>query len=170
MAKNYCYNQNEAGSACPLTMTFAYLPSLQQSAAIDQHWIPGVLSSQYDPSNQPMQHKSGLKIGMAMTEKQGGTDVRANTSQAVFSGSGQWGERLLLTRHKWFCSAPMSGAFLTLAQTEQGLGYFLMPRWQLDQSKNQVHIQRLKNKPGNRSNASSEIEFDQAETWLIGEP
>ncbi|WP_223786725.1 acyl-CoA dehydrogenase family protein [Marinicella meishanensis] len=170
LAKNYCHNQNEAGSACPLTMTFACVPSLQQSAALSQHWIPKVWSSQYDPSNRPMQDKTGLTIGMAMTEKQGGTDVRANTSRASHQGSGAWGERYALTGHKWFCSAPMSDAFLTLAQTDQGLGCFLLPRWQLDQNKNRVHIQRLKNKLGNRANASSEIEFEQAEAWLIGEP
>jgi len=170
MALNYLYNQNEAGSACPLTMTFACVPSLQQSKALSDHWLPGVLSSEYDPSNRPMQQKKGLTIGMAMTEKQGGTDVRANTSTAQFDGAGLWGDRYLLTGHKWFCSAPMSDAFLTLAQTEAGLSCFLMPRWRADGSKNTVHIQRLKNKLGNRSNASSEIEFVQAEGWLIGKP
>lgn len=170
LAKNYCYNQNEAGSACPLTMTFACVPSLRQSAALRQAWLPKVLASQYDPSNRPMQDKAGLTIGMAMTEKQGGTDVRANTSQATPIDSGEWGERYQLTGHKWFCSAPMSDGFLTLAQTDSGLGCFLLPRWRHDQRKNRVHIQRLKNKLGNRSNASSEIEFDQAEAWLIGEP
>jgi len=170
LAMNCCHNQNEAGSACPLTMTFACVPSLQQSSDLTQQWLPQVLSNQYDPSNRPMQDKAGLTIGMAMTEKQGGTDVRANTSQAIEHGSGAWGMRYALTGHKWFCSAPMSDAFLTLAQTSQGLSCFLMPRWRLDQSKNRIHIQRLKNKLGNRANASSEIEFDQAEGWLIGEP
>lgn len=168
MALNYLYNQNEAGSACPLTMTFACVPSLKQSDALAQHWLPGVLSSQYDSTNQPMQQKHGLTIGMAMTEKQGGTDVRANTSQAVYAGIDAWGERYLLTGHKWFCSAPMSDGFLTLAQTEGGLSCFLLPRWCLDGQKNTVHIQRLKNKLGNRSNASAEIEFEQASAWLIG--
>lgn len=170
MAKNYCHNQNEAGSACPLTMTFACHPSLQASPAIAQHWLPGVTASQYDPSNQPMQGKKGLTIGMAMTEKQGGTDVRANTSRAIYDGSDDWGERYLMSGHKWFCSAPMSDAFLTLAQTEQGLSCFLMPRWTLNGDKNPIHIQRLKNKIGNRSNASSEIEFHQAQGWLLGKP
>ncbi len=170
MAMNYLYNQNEAGSACPLTMTFACVSSLQQSEALAKHWLPGVLSSHYDSTNQPMQQKKGLTIGMAMTEKQGGTDVRANTSHAVYAGVDEWGDRYSVTGHKWFCSAPMSDGFLTLAQTEAGLSCFLLPRWCLDGQKNTVHIQRLKNKLGNRSNASSEIEFADASAWLIGEP
>jgi len=169
MAMNYCYNQIEAGSACPLTMTFASHPCLQSSVTLRKHWLPGILSTTYDPSNRPMQDKKGLTIGMAMTEKQGGTDVRANTSQAVHQGSDDWGERFTLSGHKWFCSAPMSDGFLTLAHTEQGLSCFLMPRWRLNGEKNSVHIQRLKNKLGNRSNASSEIEFHQAHGWLVGE-
>ena len=169
MAMNYCYNQIEAGSACPLTMTFASHPCLQASDNMRKHWLPGILSTTYDPSNRPMQDKKGLTIGMAMTEKQGGTDVRANTSQAIHDGNDDWGERFTLSGHKWFCSAPMSDGFLTLAQTEQGLSCFLLPRWSLNGDKNPVHIQRLKNKLGNRSNASSEIEFYQAHGWLLGE-
>src|SRR5690606_10883084 len=170
MALNYLYNQNEAGSACPLTMTFACIPSIQHNQALAQHWLPKILNNQYDPSNRPLTEKMAATVGMAMTEKQGGTDVRANTSQAVHVGTDELGERYQLTGHKWFCSAPMSDAFLTLAQTESGLSCFLMPRWRLNGDKNGLFIQRLKDKMGNRSNASAEIEFADAEAHLIGQP
>lgn len=170
MARNYLYNQNEAGSACPLTMTFACVPSINHNKALAKHWMPKLLNSEYDDRNLPLADKKAATVGMAMTEKQGGTDVRANTSQAKHIGSDELGERYQLTGHKWFCSAPMSDAFLTLAQTESGLSCFLMPRWRYDGEKNNIHIQRLKDKMGNRSNASSEIEFAGAEAHLIGEP
>ena len=170
MARNYLYNQNEAGSACPLTMTFACVPSINHNKALARHWLPKILNSQYDGRNLPLADKKAATVGMAMTEKQGGTDVRANTSRAEHVGSDELGERYLLTGHKWFCSAPMSDAFLTLAQTESGLSCFLMPRWRYDGEKNNIHIQRLKDKMGNRSNASSEIEFAGCDAHLIGEP
>ncbi len=170
MARNYLYNQNEAGSACPLTMTFACVPSINHNKALAKHWLPKILNSDYDGRNLPLSEKKAATVGMAMTEKQGGTDVRANTSQAKYVGSDELGERYQLTGHKWFCSAPMSDAFLTLAQTEAGLSCFLMPRWRYDGDKNSIHIQRLKDKMGNRSNASSEIEFAGSDAHLIGEP
>jgi len=170
MAHNYLYNQNEAGSACPLTMTFACVPSINHNKALAKHWMPKILNSEYDGRNLPLANKKAATVGMAMTEKQGGTDVRANTSQAKHIGSDELGERYQLTGHKWFCSAPMSDAFLTLAQTESGLSCFLMPRWRYDGAKNNIHIQRLKDKMGNRSNASSEIEFAGSDAHLIGQP
>jgi len=170
MARNYLYNQNEAGSACPLTMTFACVPSINHNKALARHWMPKILNSDYDGRNLPLADKKAATVGMAMTEKQGGTDVRANTSQAKHVGSDKLGERYHLTGHKWFCSAPMSDAFLTLAQTDAGLSCFLMPRWRYDGEKNSIHIQRLKDKMGNRSNASAEIEFAGAEAHLIGKP
>lgn len=170
MARNYLYNQNEAGSACPLTMTFACVPSINHNKALAKHWFPKILNSDYDGRNRPLSDKKAATVGMAMTEKQGGTDVRANTSQAEHVGSDELGERYRLTGHKWFCSAPMSDAFLTLAQTEAGLSCFLMPRWRYDGEKNNIHIQRLKDKMGNRSNASAEIEFAGSDAHLIGKP
>lgn len=170
MAKNYLYNQNEAGSACPLTMTFASVPVIQKTPAIAKLWLPKILNNQYDPSNQPIQNKTSATIGMAMTEKQGGTDVRANTSHAYPIDSKQGpGEAYEIVGHKWFCSAPMCDAFLTLAQTETGLSCFLLPRWRPDGTRNQFYIQRLKNKMGNKSNASSEVEFRGAYANMLGE-
>jgi len=134
-----------------------------------ERWLPGVLSSEYDPRNLPMERKAGLTLGMAMTEKQGGTDVRANTTRAHPLGQPGPGQAYELVGHKWFCSAPMCDAFLTLAQTEHGLSCFLLPRHRPDGTRNAFYIQRLKDKLGNRANASSEVEFRGALAWLIGE-
>lgn len=164
LALFYLHSQNEAGSCCPLSMTFACIPSIQNNPKLAQTWLPKILSTEYDPRPLPIQKKSGATIGMAMTEKQGGTDVRANRTQAI-----QNGDSYEIIGHKWFCSAPMSDAFLTLAQTEEGLSCFLLPRWRPDGSRNAFHIQRLKNKLGNRSNASSEVEFHHAFGQLLGE-
>ncbi|UII31094.1 isovaleryl-CoA dehydrogenase [Fulvivirga ulvae] len=169
MALFYLHGQNEAGTCCPITMTFSCIPAIQKHLPTAAEWIPKILSRAYDPSNRPYFEKQGLTIGMAMTEKQGGSDVRANTTQAKPVGKNGTGELYQLTGHKWFCSAPMSDAFLTLAQTTQGISCFLLPRWLPDGSKNNFRIQRLKDKLGNRSNASSEIEFDGAQAWLMGE-
>ncbi|MEM6629916.1 MAG: acyl-CoA dehydrogenase family protein [Bacteroidota bacterium] len=165
---NFLDNQNEAGTNCPLTMTFAAVPPLQKYFVQAEEWIPKILNSVYDPANKPYFEKEGLTIGMAMTEKQGGSDVRANTTQAQLEDSNGDGEIYALTGHKWFCSAPMCDAFLTLAQTETGLSCFLMPRWKPDGTKNTFRIQRLKDKLGNKSNASSELEMDKAFAWLLG--
>ncbi|HKU40221.1 MAG TPA: acyl-CoA dehydrogenase family protein [Polyangiales bacterium] len=164
-ALSYLQEQLEAGTSCPLTMTHACVPSLRQDAELAARWLPKVFSTEYDPRCVPVADKRGATFGMAMTEKQGGSDVRANTTRAEPIG----GRDFLLTGHKWFCSAPMSDGFLTLAQTGQGLSCFLVPRWWHDGSRNRFLIQRLKDKLGNRSNASSEIEYDRTFATLIGE-
>ena len=150
-------SQVEAGHACPITMTFACVPSLRAEPAVAAEWEPRVLATRYDAASRPAREKSAATIGMAMTEKQGGSDVRANTTRAHPIG----GDAYELVGHKWFCSAPMSDAFLTLALTRPGAPptCFLVPRWRPDGSRNPFSIQRLKDKLGNRSNASSEIEY-----------
>ena len=165
----YLHNQGECGTTCPTTMTFAATPALHHQPDIAERWVPLVTAPHYDGRNIPWFDKPGLTIGMAMTEKQGGSDVRANQSTAKPAGKSGGGQIYKLTGHKWFCSAPMSDGFLVLAQTERGLGCFLMPRWTESGELNTLAIQRLKDKLGNWSNASSEIEFRDAEGWLIGE-
>ncbi len=169
LALNYLHAQNESGTNCPITMTFSSVPALQHHFQLADEWLPKITTPHYNPENKPYFEKQGLTIGMAMTEKQGGTDVRANTTTATADGNHNNCQTFRLTGHKWFCSAPMSDAFLTLAQTANGLSCFLMPRWQPDGTKNTWHIQRLKDKLGNRSNASSEIEMHNAFAWLVGE-
>lgn len=168
-AMTYLHTQAEPGSGCPLTMTFASVPALRRQPELAQLWLPKVLAREYDPRNVPLASKAGATVGMAMTEKQGGTDVRANTTRAFAVGQAGPGQAYELLGHKWFCSAPMCDGFLTLAQTERGLGCFLLPRHRPDGSRNEMYIQRLKDKLGNRSNASSEIELRGALAWLIGE-
>ncbi|AHL76987.1 acyl-CoA dehydrogenase [Stutzerimonas stutzeri] len=165
----YLHNQAESGTSCPLTMTYASVPALRLQPGVSEHWLPKILSLEYDPRNLPMEQKSGVTIGMAMTEKQGGTDVRANTTRAQAVGASGPGQLYELVGHKWFCSAPMCDAFLTLAQTDKGLSCFLLPRHRPDGSRNPFYIQRLKNKLGNWSNASSEVEYRGALAWMIGE-
>ena len=164
----YLHNQAEAGTSCPMTMTYACVPALRLQPDLAEHWLPKILSRQYDPRNLPVEQKTGATIGMAMTEKQGGTDVRANTTRAYPVGVGGPGQAYELVGHKWFCSAPMCDAFLTLAQTDKGLSCFLLPRHRPDGSRNEFYIQRLKNKLGNRANASSEVEFRGALAWMVG--
>ena len=161
--------QVEAGVCCPLTMTYAAVPALRLQPEVAEEWVPRILASAYDDRFVPAPEKTGVTIGMAMTEKQGGSDVRANSTKAIAINGGGPGGEYLLTGHKWFCSAPMCDAFLTLAYTENGLCCFFVPRWKPDGTRNPFFIQRLKDKLGNRSNASSEIEYD--ETWarMIGE-
>jgi putative acyl-CoA dehydrogenase len=164
-------SQVEAGSCCPLTMTFACVPALRHEPAVAAEWEPRVRGTGYDPVLRPAAEKPSALVGMAMTEKQGGSDVRANTTRATpLAEDGSYE----LVGHKWFCSAPMSDAFLTLAQVGEGadargLGCFLVPRFRPDGSRNPFRIQRLKDKLGNRSNASSEVEY--AGTWArrVGE-
>ncbi len=165
----YLHQQAEAGTGCPLTMTHACVPSLRIQPEIAAQWLPKVLSSAYDERYIPHDEKRSATVGMAMTEKQGGSDVRANSTRAVAVSQPGAGRDYLLTGHKWFCSAPMSDAFLTLAQTDAGLSCFLVPRWWRDGSRNRFFIQRLKDKLGNRSNASSEIEYERTRATLIGE-
>jgi len=165
----YLHTQADPGSGCPLTMTFASVPAIKHQPDIAKNWIPKITANIYDPRNIPFFDKQGLTIGMAMTEKQGGSDVRANTTQATPMNQSGPGQEYEVTGHKWFCSAPMCDAFLVLAYTEVGLSCFLLPRWRPDGSKNSLFIQRLKNKMGNVSNASSEIEYRKAFAWMIGQ-
>lgn len=166
-AHSYMTTQVESGHGCPITMTFGVVPALRHQPDIFSEWQEHLFKLQYDPRHLPASQKTSVIFGMAMTEKQGGSDVRANTTQAVpFEPSHR---AYLLTGHKWFCSAPMSDAFLVLAQAPSGLSCFLVPRFLPDGSKNHFFIQRLKDKLGNRSNASSEIEFDQTWAQLIGD-
>ena len=164
------HSQAEAGTGCPITMTYACVPAIRSTQSVAKQWLPGILSTEYDASDIAPGEKQGLTIGMAMTEKQGGSDVRANTTRALPLGEEGPGERYALIGHKWFCSAPMSDAFLVLAQCGAGLSCFLLPRWLPDGRRNPIHLQRLKDKLGNRSNASSEIELHGAEGWMLGEP
>ncbi len=162
----YMASQIEAGHFCPVSMTTSVVPALRASPTVAEAWMPKILSRHYDPSFQPVREKHGALFGMGMTEKQGGSDVRANTTEARrVDGGGEY----RITGHKWFTSAPMSDAFLVLAQAQDGLSCFLMPRWEPDGSVNAMHIQRLKDKLGNRSNASSEVEFVDAYAELVGE-
>jgi putative acyl-CoA dehydrogenase len=168
-AMSYLQSQVDAGHGCPLTMTFASIPTLKTTPSLAREWLPKILKAGYDPRNLPHMDKQALTIGMGMTEKQGGSDVRANTTRAYPLGTGGAGAAYELVGHKWFTSAPMCDAFLMLAQTESGLSCFLVPRWRPDGSKNPVQVQRLKNKVGNVSNASSEIELRGALGWMVGE-
>ena len=165
----YMHSQVEAGHGCPVTMTFAAIPSIRRQPELASVWEPKILATEYDPRNVPDSQKQSVTIGMAMTEKQGGTDVRANTTRAYPTGTPGSGQPYELVGHKWFVSAPMCDAFLVLAQTDNGLSCFLMPRWRPDGSKNPWQIQRLKNKMGNASNASSEVELRGALAWMIGD-
>jgi len=168
-ALTYLHSQAEAGTGCPLTMTFACVPALRLQPDLAKTWLPKILNTHYDSRNVGIAHKAGATIGMAMTEKQGGTDVRANTTRAYPVDAGGPGQAYELVGHKWFCSAPMCDGFLTLAQTDKGLSCFLLPRHRPDDTRNEFYIQRLKNKLGNCSNASSEVEFRGALAWMLGE-
>src|SRR5690349_18493888 len=156
----YLWSQVEAGHGCPISMTYSVLPALRQAPDLAAELAPRLTSTTYDPGLRPPLSKSGLLAGMAMTEKQGGSDVRANTTRAA-PADGHY----VLTGHKWFCSAPMSDVFLVLAQAPGGLTCFLVPRVLDDGTRNPFALQRLKDKLGNRSNASSEIELDG--TWGV---
>ncbi|MAK44262.1 MULTISPECIES: acyl-CoA dehydrogenase family protein [Spongiibacter] len=168
-AYSYMQSQVEAGHGCPLTMTFASVPTLNLTPSIAKQWLPKVLAQGYEPENKPYFEKQAVTIGMGMTEKQGGSDVRANTSVARAVGAQGPGELYEITGHKWFLSAPMCDAFLMLAQSAGGLSCFLVPRWRPDGEKNSLFVQRLKNKMGNVSNASSEVEMRAAQGWMVGE-
>ncbi|MDB5936211.1 MAG: isovaleryl-CoA dehydrogenase [Massilia sp.] len=180
-ARFVLFGQVENGAQCPVTMTYASVPALRQAGAIAEQWLPKILSRQYDPRSLPIGQKRGALIGMGMTEKQGGTDVRANTTRAELfdpaearrrfgeEGAGAW----RIVGHKWFFSAPQSDAHLILAQTDDegsaGLSCFFVPRFLPDGSRNAIRVLRLKDKLGNRSNASSEVEFCGAFGWLVGQ-
>jgi len=168
-ARYYLHCQVEASHGCPITMTFAALPSLRNQPDLAEKWQHKILANEYDGRNVPDSEKHSVTIGMAMTEKQGGSDVRANTTRAYPIGREGPGQAYELVGHKWFVSAPMCDAFLVLAQTDAGLSCFLMPRWRPDGSKNPWQIQQLKNKMGNVANASSEVELRGALAWMVGE-
>jgi putative acyl-CoA dehydrogenase len=162
--------QAEAGFCCPITMTFAAIPALRAQPELAAEWEPLLTATTYDPRLIGAAEKGSAIAGMAMTEKQGGSDVRANTTVARALNGGGAGAEYEITGHKWFCSAPMCDVFLVLAQTDEGLSCFLLPRILPDGSRNAFHIQRLKDKLGNRSNASSEIELHGALARMVGEP
>ncbi len=164
-----CMSQAEAGIGCPISMTYSVIPALRTQPELAAEWEPRFLSAEYDPANAPAAGKAGALAGMGMTEKQGGTDVRANTTVARPVNGGGPGAEYELSGHKWFMSAPQCDAFLVLAQADGGISCFLFPRWTPDGERNRFRLQRLKDKLGNRSNASSEIEFDAASAWLVGE-
>ncbi|HVY97494.1 MAG TPA: acyl-CoA dehydrogenase family protein [Solirubrobacterales bacterium] len=164
-----CFSQAEAGVGCPISMTYSVIPALRTQPELAAEWEPRFFSSTYDPANAPASQKRGALAGMGMTEKQGGSDVRANTTVARPVNGGGPGAEYELTGHKWFMSAPQCDAFLVLAQADGGISCFLFPRWTPDGERNRFRLQRLKDKLGNRSNASSEIEFDAASAWLVGE-
>ncbi|HEY0595271.1 acyl-CoA dehydrogenase family protein [Sphingopyxis sp.] len=158
--------QADSGTSCPMTMTYAAVPALRAEAAVADIWVPRIAAGRYDPAPRPAAEKAGVTIGMAMTEKQGGSDVRANTTRAEPTGEEGW---YSLTGHKWFCSAPMCDAFLTLAYTTSGLTCFLVPRWLPDGTRNAgFRVMRLKDKMGDRSNASSEVEYHGALAQRLG--
>ena len=167
-AMYYLHAQVENGTQCPITMTYACVPVLQRYAAMlpgaAQTWLPRILAAEYDPRSLPIERKRSALVGMGMTERQGGSDVRANSTRALPDGDGAW----RVTGHKWFFSAPQCDAHLVLAQTGEGLGCFLMPRILPDGTRNAIRIDRLKDKLGNRSNASSEVQFDGALAWPVG--
>ncbi len=170
-AAYYLHAQVEAGSLCPTTMTFAAIPVLQQEPALFEQLRSRLFSREHDARDLPIPHKRSILVGMGMTEKQGGSDVRSNASIAMPAdplNEGR-GHAYLLSGHKWFFSAPMSDAHLMLARTENGLSCFFVPRWLPDGTRNPILIQRLKDKLGNRSNSSSEVEFEEAMGIMVGE-
>ncbi|WP_035850583.1 isovaleryl-CoA dehydrogenase [Kitasatospora azatica] len=164
-AKFYLWSQVEAGHGCPISMTYAAVPALRTTPALADWLEPLLASTVYDFGLREPHGKRGLIAGMSMTEKQGGSDVRANSTVALPAGDGTYH----LTGHKWFTSAPMSDVFLTLAQAPGGLSCFVLPRVLPDGTRNALRIQRLKDKLGNRSNASAELEYEEAVGWLVGE-
>jgi len=162
-ALNYMFNQPEGGVLCPMAMTYSVVPALRWTPEVEKEWMPRLLSTQYDQRDIPVAEKTGAQLGMFMTEKQGGSDVRANSTRAVRDGEGY-----RLTGHKFFCSAPMCDGFLTLAYTDEGLSCFLVPRWTPDGQRNGLFLQRIKDKLGNRSNASTEMELENTWGVLVG--
>lgn len=162
----YVWSQVEPGHGCPISMTYAAVPALRASESLGSEWIPKLASTQYDVRRLPVAEKTGVLAGMGMTEKQGGSDVRANQTTATPTGSG---DEYLLAGHKWFCSAPQADVFLVLAQAPEGLSCFVVPRVLADGNRNVFALQRLKDKLGNRSNASSEVEFSGTVGYRLGD-
>ena len=169
-ALQYMYQQVEGGVMCPMAMGYSAIPSLNSTPGVAEQWLPRLLSTTYDQRDIPADQKHGVMIGMFMTEKQGGSDVRANTTRAEPVGIAEGiGQEYRLTGHKFFSSAPMCDAFLVLAYTAGGLSCFLVPRWRPDGTRNGIYLQRLKDKLGNKSNASSELEFIDAYGVMLGD-
>jgi putative acyl-CoA dehydrogenase len=167
---SYLWNQGESGICCPLGMTYSAVPALRLQPDLAAVWEPFILSTRYDAGAAPMQRKTGGTVGMTLTEKQAGSDLRATETTARPAGARRGpGEAYLIDGHKWFFSVPHSDVFVTLAQTDRGLSCFLLPGWLPDGTRNRLLIQRLKDKCGNKSNASSEIEYRGALAWLVGE-
>ncbi len=164
----YMGAQVEAGTSCPISMTYAAAPVIAEGPESLRAWLPKLFARTYDPAHRPVAEKAGALIGMGMTEKQGGSDVRSNTSRAEPLAERGPGEAYRIVGHKWFMSAPMCDAFLVLAQARDGLSCFFLPRWTPDGELNALRFQRLKDKLGNRSNASCEVEFEGALGWLVG--
>jgi putative acyl-CoA dehydrogenase len=165
---SYLWNQGENGICCPLGMTYSAVPALRLQPELAAVWEPFILSTRYDATAGPMQGKTGGTVGMTLTEKQAGSDLRATTARPAAARRGP-GEAYRIDGHKWFFSVPHSDVFVTLAHTDRGLSCFLLPGWLPDGSRNRLLIQRLKDKCGNKSNASSEIEYRGALGWLVGE-
>jgi putative acyl-CoA dehydrogenase len=163
------FTEAEPSVLCPVSMSYAVTPALRGNPAVAKAWMPKIVGTQYDPRFLPFEQKTAVTLGMGMTEKQGGSDVRANTTRAEFDADTPWGRAYRITGHKWFFSAPMCDAFLVLAQTASGLSCFFLPRILPDGQVNALRIQRLKDKLGNQANASSEVEFHGATAWLVGE-
>ena len=168
-AQVYLQCQVEAGVQCPITMTYGVVPALRRQGDLAQEWLPRLYSRRYDPRFLPAGEKTGALMGMGMTEKQGGSDLRSNSTRAEPIEGGGPGKAYRLIGHKWFMSAPMCDAFLVLAQAPKGPSCFFLPRWTPDGAVNALRLQRLKDKLGNRSNASSEVEFQGAVAFLVGE-
>jgi putative acyl-CoA dehydrogenase len=163
------FHQVEGGVMCPMAMTYTVVPPLRSTPAVGDEWISRLASQKYDPRDIPVEQKTGATIGMFMTEKQGGSDVRSNTTQArPLSHEDGPGAAYQLNGHKFFCSAPMSDAFMITAQSPHGISCFLVPRWRPDGTRNGLHIQRLKDKLGNKSNASAEIELVDVYGIMVG--
>jgi putative acyl-CoA dehydrogenase len=163
------WTQAEPSVLCPVSMSYAVTPALRANTPLYDAWQSRIASTQYDPRFAPMTQKTAVTLGMGMTEKQGGSDVRANTTRAEPDGDDAWGSRVRITGHKWFFSAPMCDAFLVLAQGAGGLSCYFLPRWLPDGNPNVLRIQRLKDKLGNKANASSEVEFDRSVAWRVGD-
>ena len=164
-ALTYMFCQPEGGVMCPMAMTYSVVPSLRLAPSLEREWMPRLMSTKYDRRDIPAEEKTSAMIGMFMTEKQGGSDVRTNSTVAVPDGDGY-----LLTGHKFFCSAPMCDAFLVLANTDSiGISCFLVPRWRPNATRNNLYIQRMKDKKGNKSNASTEMEFQDTYGVMVGE-
>jgi putative acyl-CoA dehydrogenase len=163
------FTEAEPSVLCPVSMTYAVTPALRANAALQAEFGAKLAARDYDERFVPARTKQAVTMGMGMTEKQGGSDVRANTTRAEFDGADAWGRRYAVTGHKWFMSAPMCDAFLILAQAAGGLSCFFLPRFTPDGRVNAISVMRLKHKLGNHANASSEVEFDRASAWLVGE-